>query len=86
LLQNLQTDSGKQQVHLRQQTTIESLELDNRALTTEIDTLRLERRRLLQSEGALTDTLYLLQSQLDNARASYERDVLAMRPFVEKQV
>ena len=70
----------------RQQNTIESLELDNRALLMEIGTLRLERRKYIQNEELLTDSLALVQSQLASAKAAYERDVLAMRPLVERQV
>ena len=84
--QNLLSESGRQQVLFRQQNTINTLELDNRSLTLEINSLRLDRRKLIQNVAVLTDNNTLLQSQLNNARAAFEREILSLKPTVERQV
>lgn len=51
-----------------------------------IEKLEGDKAALIYSNKAHEDSLQLMQSQLDNARRAYEKDILLIQPVVENRI
>lgn len=83
---SLFSESGKNQTVIRQQSLIDSLELQLRTLHKQLEDLQLERKRDQQNEMILRGELLSLTSQHNTLKTLYESELASLRPLLQEQV
>lgn len=80
------TEAGHGHALFEKQTKIESLEYMIKSQQLDIDSLKLEKRRIVQEKIILSEEIMMLQTRLDRATQAYQRDITSTKPVLEKQV
>ena len=79
-------ESGRQQVLLKQQESIDTLEITNKELTKELQKLRSENRRTIQNESYTKDLLDRSHMQTKNLKETFEKQISSIRPQLQDQI
>ncbi len=79
-------EDNRHQSAIRQQTTIDNLELQVRKLNKHIDDVEVDKRRFQQTEVMLRDQLLQTTIQLSSLRATFDSEINSLRPLLYEQI
>jgi chromosome segregation ATPase len=77
---------GRNQTVVRQQTIIDTLEVQVRSFHKQLEDIQMERKRFAQTESVLRGELLTVTTQYNSLRALYESEICTLRPLFQEQV